>query len=199
MTTAMVALISAFGLVLAVELPDKTLVATLVLTTRFRGWPVFAGVCAAFAVQCVIAVAFGSVLTLLPDVVLSLVVAAMFGLGSFMLLREGFSDADEAGEDASRTGPSPATFWRSALTSFGVLFAAEWGDASQLATASLAARIGNPIAVGVGSFAALVVVAGLAVFIGGKIRGKIRPKLIQRVAGFAFAGFAAFALLQLAF
>jgi putative Ca2+/H+ antiporter (TMEM165/GDT1 family) len=57
MTAAMVALISAFGLVLAVELPDKTLVATLVLTTRFRGGPVFAGVCAAFAVQCVIAVA----------------------------------------------------------------------------------------------------------------------------------------------
>jgi putative Ca2+/H+ antiporter (TMEM165/GDT1 family) len=199
MTTAMVALISAFGLVLAVELPDKTLVATLVLTTRFRGGPVFAGVCAAFAVQCVIAVVFGSVLTLLPDVVLSLVVATMFALGAFMLLREGFSGADEAGEDASRTGPSPASFWRSALTSFGVLFAAEWGDASQLATASLTARIGNPVAVGVGSFAALVVVAGLAVFIGGKIRNKIRPKLIQRVAGFVFAGFSAFALLQLAF
>jgi putative Ca2+/H+ antiporter (TMEM165/GDT1 family) len=199
MTTAMVALISAFGLVLAVELPDKTLVATLVLTTRFRGGPVFAGVCAAFAVQCVIAVVFGSVLTLLPDVVLSLVVATMFALGAFMLLREGLSGADEAGEDASRTGPSPASFWRSALTSFGVLFAAEWGDASQLATASLTARIGNPVAVGVGSFAALVVVAGLAVFIGGKIRNKIRPKLIQRVAGFVFAGFSAFALLQLAF
>jgi Ca2+/H+ antiporter, TMEM165/GDT1 family len=199
MTAAMVALISAFGLVLAVELPDKTLVATLVLTTRFRGWPVFAGVCAAFAVQCVIAVAFGSVLTLLPDVVLSLVVAAMFGLGSFMLLREGFSEADVAGEDASRTGPSPLSFMRSAMTSFGVLFAAEWGDASQLATASLAARIGNPFAVGVGAFSALVVVAGLAVFIGGKIRNRIRPKLIQRCAGFAFAGFAAFALVQLAF
>ena len=199
MTTAMVALISAFGLVLAVELPDKTLVATLVLTTRFRGGPVFAGVCAAFAVQCVIAVAFGSVLTLLPDLVLSLVVATMFGLGAFMLLREGFSDADEAGEDASRTGPSPASFARSALTSFGVLFAAEWGDASQLATARLTARIGNPLAVGVGSFAALVVVAGLAVFIGGKIRNRINPKLIQRIAGFLFAGFAAFALLQLAF
>src|SRR4051812_17462981 len=158
MTAAMVALISAFGLVLAVELPDKTLVATLVLTTRFRGWPVFAGVCAAFAVQCVIAVAFGSVLTLLPEVVLSLVVAAMFGLGAFMLLREGFSEADEAGEDASRSGPSALSFTRSAMTSFGVLFAAEWGDASQLATASLTARIGNPFAVGVGALSALVVV-----------------------------------------
>jgi putative Ca2+/H+ antiporter (TMEM165/GDT1 family) len=123
----------------------------------------------------------------------------MFGLGAFMLLREGFSEADEAGEDASRVGPAPLSFLRSAMTSFGVLFAAEWGDASQLATASLTARIGNPVAVGVGAFAALIVVAGLAVFIGGKIRNRIRPKLVQRCAGFAFAGFAAFALLQLAF
>ena len=199
MTPAMLALISAFGLVLAVELPDKTLVATLVLTTRFRAWPVFAGVGVAFALQCVIAVAFGSVLALLPETVMSLIVAGMFGLGAFMLLREGFSEADEAGEDASRSGPLPLSFMRSALTSFGVLFAAEWGDASQLATASLAARIGNPVAVGLGSFAALIVVAGLAVFIGAKLRSRIRPKLIQRGAGFAFAGFAVFALVQLAF
>jgi len=197
MSTAMLALISAFGLVLAVELPDKTLVATLVLTTRFRAWPVFAGVCAAFAVQCVIAITFGSVLTLLPDAIVSILVAAMFGLGAYMLLREGFSEGDEAGEDASRSGPGPLSFARSAMTSFGVLFAAEWGDASQLATASLAARIGNPFAVGVGAFCALVVVAGLAVFIGAKLRSRIRPKLIQRCAGFAFAGFAVVAVAQL--
>lgn len=199
MSAAMLALLSAFGLVLAVELPDKTLVATLVLTTRFRAWPVFAGVCVAFAVQCVIAVAFGSVLTLLPDVIVSLVVAAMFGIGAFMLLREGFSEADESGEDASRSGPAPVTFLRSALTSFGVLFAAEWGDASQLATASLAARLGNPFAVGVGAFVALVSVAGVAVFVGAKVRGRIRPKIIQRCAGVVFAGFALFALAHLAF
>ncbi|MDT8910323.1 TMEM165/GDT1 family protein [Amycolatopsis sp. PS_44_ISF1] len=198
MSPALVALLSAFGLVLAVELPDKTLVATLVLTTRFRAWPVFAGVCVAFALQCVIAVAFGSVLTLLPDLVVSLLVAGMFGVGAFMLLREGFSEADEAGSDASRKGPQ-LSFFRSALTSFGVLFAAEWGDASQLATAGLAARLGNPLAVGAGAFVALVSVAGLAVFIGAKIRDRIRPKLIQRVAGFVFAGFALFALAQLAF
>jgi putative Ca2+/H+ antiporter (TMEM165/GDT1 family) len=170
-----------------------------VLTTRFRAWPVFAGVCVAFAIQCVIAAAFGSVLTLLPDTAVSLLVAAMFGIGAFMLLREGFSEADEAGDDAARLGPAPKTFLRSALTSFGVLFAAEWGDASQLATAGLVARLGNPFAVGLGAFVALVSVAGLAVFIGAKIRSRIRPKLIQRTAGFLFAGFAAFALLQLAF
>ncbi|MFI5615415.1 TMEM165/GDT1 family protein [Amycolatopsis sp. NPDC051903] len=197
MSPAIIALLSAFGLVLAVELPDKTLVATLVLTTRFRAWPVFAGVCAAFAIQCVIAAAFGSVLTLLPETAVSLLVAAMFGIGAFMLLREGFSEADEAGDSASRSGAAPKTFLRSALTSFGVLFAAEWGDASQLATAGLVAHLGNPFAVGLGAFVALVSVAGLAVFIGAKIRSRIRPKLIQRVAGFAFAGLSVFALVQL--
>ncbi len=199
MSSSMLALISAFGLVLAVELPDKTLVATLVLTTRFRAWPVFAGVTAAFAVQSAIAATFGSVLTLLPETLVTVIVAAMFGIGAFMLLREGFRPGKDGGEDASRSGPSPATFFRSALTSFGVLFAAEWGDASQLATASLTARFGNPFAVALGSFVALVAVAGLAVFIGAKVRSRIRPKLIQRVAGFVFAGFSLFALAQLVF
>jgi Ca2+/H+ antiporter, TMEM165/GDT1 family len=198
MSAAMWALISAFGLVLAVELPDKTLVATLVLTTRFRAWPVFAGVCAAFAIQCVIAVLFGHFLSLLPESLVTGIVATMFALGAFMLLREGFAEGVDGEEDGSRNGPAPVTFLRSAITSFGVLFAAEWGDASQLATASLAARLGNPVAVGVGAFVALVSVAGLAVFIGQKIRSRIRPKLIQRVAGFVFAGFSLFAVAQFA-
>ncbi|QWF80268.1 TMEM165/GDT1 family protein [Amycolatopsis sp. CA-230715] len=196
MSAAFIAFISAFGLVLAVELPDKTLVATLVLTTRFRAWPVFTGVCAAFAVQCVVAVLFGRVLTLLPETAVSLVVAALFATGAYLLLKEGFSPDADGEEDASRSGPNPVTFARAALTSFGVLFAAEWGDASQLATAGLVARLGNPVAVGLGAFFALVGVAAIAVAIGHKIRSRIRPKLIQRVAGFVFAGLALFAAVQ---
>jgi urease accessory protein UreH len=80
------------------------------------------------------------------------VVAALFGLGAIMLLREGFSRGRDGAEDAARSGPGPASFTRSALTSFGVLFAAEWGDASQLATAGLTARYGHPLAVGAGAF-----------------------------------------------
>jgi putative Ca2+/H+ antiporter (TMEM165/GDT1 family) len=118
------ALVTAFGLVLAVELPDKTLVATLILTTRFRAWPVFAGVCVAFAVQCVIAVLFGQVLTLLPERLVTGSIAALFGMGAVMLLREGFTHGIDGEEDASWSGPSPKSFVRSAMTSFGVLFAA---------------------------------------------------------------------------
>ena len=196
MSSALVAMTSTFTLVLLAELPDKTMVATLVLTTRFRALPVFLGVCTAFAIQCVIAVAFGSVLTLLPDGLVSGVVAAMFGIGAYLLLREGFRADEASGEDAARSGPGRVPFVRSALTSFGVLFAAEWGDASQLAIAGLTARYAQPVAVGVGAFTALVAVAGIAVFIGHKVRGRLRPKLLQRGAGFLFAGFSVFALVQ---
>ena len=200
MGSAAVAFASAFVLVLAVELPDKTLIATLILTTRYRPLPVFAGVSAAFAVQCVIAVLFGTVLTLLPDRLVAAVVATLFGLGSILLLREGFGRRDDELEDGSRAAPArPASFRRAALTSFGVLFAAEWGDASQLATAGLTARFDAPVSVGVGSWLALVGVGGIAVLLGRKIRERLRPQLIQRIAGLLFAAFALFAVWQAVF
>jgi putative Ca2+/H+ antiporter (TMEM165/GDT1 family) len=62
----LVALLVAFGVVVLVELPDKTLVATLVLSTRYLPRPALAGVATAFAVQCAIAVTAGGMLHLLP-------------------------------------------------------------------------------------------------------------------------------------
>lgn len=195
MASGLLALGTAFVLVLAVELPDKTLVATLILTTRYRAGPVFLGVAVAFAVQCVIAAAFGSVLTLLPDRLITGVVALLFAIGAFLLLREGFSH-ENGSEDAVRAGPRSTSFARAALTSFGVLFAAEWGDASQIAIAGLTARLDSPVWVGLGGWLALTVVGGVAVLVGRKIRERLRPHLIQRVAGLVFAAFALVALWQ---
>ena len=48
---------TAFALIVPLELPDKTFVATLVLSTRYRPLPVWLGVVAAFGVQCAVAVA----------------------------------------------------------------------------------------------------------------------------------------------
>jgi putative Ca2+/H+ antiporter (TMEM165/GDT1 family) len=47
-----------------------------------------------------------------------------------------------------------------------VLFAAEWGDLSQLLTLSLVARYEEPLAVLVGAWGALLAVSGLAVVVG---------------------------------
>lgn len=180
---------TAFVLVLPAELPDKTMLATLLLTARYRPWPVLVGVSAAFAVQCVIAVAFGSVLSLLPDRVVAGAVALLFGIGAALLLREGWRGGTHD-EGSEGTGNGETSAARIAGISFGVLFAAEWGDASQLATAALTARSGEPLSVAVGSWAALVVVAAIAVLVGRRIAHRLPTRWIQRVAGLVFAAFA---------
>jgi len=179
------ALVATFLVVLPVELPDKTLMATLVLTTRYRPLPVLAGVSAAFFVQCLIAVAAGGLIDLLPRRVVAVVVAALFGIGSYLLLRRRHEDEDAAIRTHAETSPL-----RMALASFGVLFAAEWGDASQLATAALTARYDAPVAVFLGSFLALVGVATLAVLAGRQLTKRVPLHLIQRGAGVLFATFA---------
>jgi putative Ca2+/H+ antiporter (TMEM165/GDT1 family) len=178
-------------LILPVELPDKTLMATLVLSTRYRPLPVLLGVTAAFAVQCAIAVTAGQLLTLLPERLVAGVVAVLFGIGAVILLRSSGPEEDDevATARAAQRGPLAV-----AATSFGVLFAAEWGDASQLATAALTARYENPVSVFTGSFVALVTVAALAVALGGIITRRVPLRLVQRVAGVLFAVFAVLAL-----
>ena len=181
---------TAFILVLPVELPDKTLFATLVLATRYRPLPVLVGVSAAFTVQCAIAVTAGQLLTLLPERVVAAVVAVLFAVGAVILLRGAAEEPDQE-VTVGRSARSPLAI---AATSFGVLFAAEWGDASQLATAALTARYQQPLSVFLGSFVALVGVAALAVVLGGVITRRIPLHLVQRVAGLLFTVFALIAL-----
>jgi putative Ca2+/H+ antiporter (TMEM165/GDT1 family) len=188
------ALALAFVVVLVVELPDKTLVATLVLSTRYRPRAVLVGVALAFAVQSVIAAGAGGLITLLPHRVVEAVVAVLFALGAFVLIRESFQPTDDKVELADHREALP--FRRVVLTAFGVLFAAEWGDASQIATAGLVARqrgFAHAVATGVGAWLALVLVAGLAVVLGRVVLQRVPLHLVHRIAGGLFAAFAVLA------
>lgn len=178
--------------ILLVELPDKTLVATLVLSTRYRPRPVLMGVAAAFAVQCVLAVTAGGLLHLLPHRLLEGIVAVLFAVGAFLLARESLtSEEEEVAEDTpAGAGLSDRRIFG---ISFGVLFAAEWGDASQLATAGLVARYGQPVAIWLGAFIALVGVAFLAVALGKVILRRVPLQLLHRLAALLFAAFAVIA------
>ena len=188
MTSFLVAFALAFGAILLVELPDKTLVASLVLSTRYRRRPVLAGVSLAFGVQCLIAVTAGGLLRLLPDRVVEGAAAALFAVGAVLLLREGLGGDD--GQDEPQTPIGAMSGRRIATISFGVIFAAEWGDASQLATAGLVARYGEPVAVGLGAFLALVGVALIASILGRVILRRVPLRWIQRIAGLVFSVFA---------
>ena len=177
---SLVLALTVFALVFPAELPDKTLMATLVLSTRYRPLPVWAGACAAFAVQCLIAVTAGQLLGLLPQRVVLLVAATLFAVGAVVLART--DDEPPAVSDA----PAVTTL-RVAGTAFVVLFAAEWGDASQLLTAGLTARYDDPLSVFVGAFLALATVAGLAAAMGRSLVRVVPLRLVRRAAAVLFA------------
>ncbi len=154
-----------FAAIFVVELPDKTFIATLVLATKYPHALVWLGVGLAFAVQTGIAVALGQVATLLPTTLVEAGAAALFLVGGVILLREAIAH-HVAEEGAFARGNDDVHGLKVALTSFLVLFAAEWGDLSQLLTLSLVAKYGEPLSVFTGAWGALLAVSGLAVLAG---------------------------------
>ena len=190
-----------FGLIFVVELPDKTFIATLVLATRFRPLLVWIGVTAAFLVQTVVAVLLGGLLARLPRTPVEVFATIMFLIGGFLLLR-GAADADkeelETVEEFSHKGAATAHGLKVIATSFMVLFLAEWGDLSQLLTASLVIKYDDPVSVGVGAFAARAAVSGLGAVIGRILLTRMRLSTIRRVGGGVCLLLAAVSTLQIA-
>jgi len=183
-----------FGLVFLAELPDKTALASLVLGTRYRPSYVFTGAAGAFAVHVVLAIAAGSLLTLLPHRLLEGVVAALFLLGAVLMLRGRHGEEEEEHIDI-KDGKAP-TFARVAATAFGVILVAEFGDLTQILTANLAARYHDPIAVGIGAVAGLWAVAALAIVGGRGLLRLVPMTVITRVAGLLMLLLAGFSLAQ---
>jgi putative Ca2+/H+ antiporter (TMEM165/GDT1 family) len=174
------------ALLIPAEVPDKTFVATLVLSTRFKPYWVWAGASAAFAVQTTIAVAAGQLFTLLPDRPVQLVTAALFAIGALLMFR-GAAGVDAAEEEKAETHVVEAAMGRGHVraftVSFLVLLAAEWGDLSQLTTASLAARFGAPWEVWLGAWLALSFVGALAVLGGRWLVARVSFPVVRRISG----------------
>jgi putative Ca2+/H+ antiporter (TMEM165/GDT1 family) len=187
-----VAIAVTFGLVIPAELPDKTFISTLVLATRYRPRPVWLGATAAFVVQSLVAVTAGGLVARLPRTPVLAVTAGLFTIGAVLLVRaeerdpEGAEEVTEVEEATRQMSRSERSDMRIAGLTFGVLFAAEWGDFSQLLTAGLAARYNSPISVFVGALCALTLIAALAVVAGRKLLTVLPLAVIRRSAGVLF-------------
>jgi putative Ca2+/H+ antiporter (TMEM165/GDT1 family) len=189
-----------FAAIFVVELPDKTFIAALVLSTRYRGLLVWIGVGLAFLVQTLIAVTVGKAVTLLPTDLVHGVAAAIFLIGAILLVREApKADAEEqeTEEEFAAKARATKTGWAAVLASFLVLFAAEWGDLSQLLTISLVGRYDDPVAVFLGAWGALLTVSGLAVVAGRYLLRHVRLSLIHYLGSAVCLLLAAFTTYEL--
>ncbi|OII59501.1 hypothetical protein BJP40_00865 [Streptomyces sp. CC53] len=180
-----------FGVVLLAELPDKTALAGLMLGTRYRASYVFAGVAAAFAVHVALAVAAGSVLTLLPHRLVQALVGVLFLAGAAVLLLK-----KDDGEEEQLKAPADQSFWKVSGAGFMLILVAEFGDLTQIMTANLAARYDDPLSVGLGAVLALWAVAGIGI-LGGRTLMKYVPlRIITKVAAALMLTLAAFSLYE---
>lgn len=76
--------------------------------------------------------------------------------------------------------------WRAALSAFLVVFLAELGDKTQLATFLLAARNRSPWTVFLGAAGALVTASLVAALLGGAVGRVVPEKALRMLAGSAF-------------
>jgi Ca2+/H+ antiporter, TMEM165/GDT1 family len=185
---------TAFVTVLPAELPDKTMIATVVLTTRYRRpGLVWLGAAAGFTVHVIVAVVAGRLFALLPSTVVDLAAAALFAAGAVILWRT----ADEQAPVDDGTPVPVASARQIVVASAGLILVAEWGDLTQLATAGLAARTADPLFVGVGALAALWCVAALAAMGGAALTRVLPVHLLRRIAAVVFLLLAVLSILEL--
>jgi Ca2+/H+ antiporter, TMEM165/GDT1 family len=187
--------ISIFALMFLLELPDKTMIATIVMSTRARPSSIVVGASAGFVVQMGLAVLAGGLLTLLPVRVKEFVVAGLFLAGAAYLLFVPESEEQAEGEreaSAERAGSR----WKEISTAFTVIFIGEFGDLTQIQAANFVAKTHQPLEVFLASSAALVLISFVGAYGGQLLQRYVPLRLIRLGGGVVFAGLGLYTLVR---
>jgi Ca2+/H+ antiporter, TMEM165/GDT1 family len=206
-----------FALIAVAELPDKTMIATLVMGARGRPLLVWLGASGAFLVHVTLAVVAGRFLELLPHRTVEIVVTVIFLLGAAYLLfvperseeargeREAVHELPAGAEPgavlpAAGAAGAPiatATAGRIVAGAFGVILVGEIGDLTQLLVLNLSAHYHKPYSVFTGALAGLVFISGVAAF-GGRALLRVLPlAAIRRLGGVVLLGFGVYSIVNL--
>jgi putative Ca2+/H+ antiporter (TMEM165/GDT1 family) len=188
-----------FGVIFIAELPDKSMFASLALSSRYRKSYVWLGAATAFLLHVIIAVTAGHFLTLIPKRILDFIIGGLFLLGALLLFFGKDEDASEEQaklDSEGRLGKAPASFWKAYGTSFGVVFLGEWGDITQIATANYAAKYHDVVSVAIGAILGLWTVSALGIVVGQKLLSKIPARTVQMATGALLLMFAIFTLIK---
>ena len=193
-------LLSTFGLVFVAELGDKTQLAVLTQTCKYRQhWSVFLGASLALTAVTALGAAGGQVLgQFIPEPVLRILAALAFvAMGALIAweaaqARTGESalaaacDYEGAGDGEAPSPITRAWDWKVFGSTLGLLFVAELGDKTQLAVFSLTGNRQAFWPVFVGGALALTVVTALGVVGGQGLSRLIPERLLRWISAVAF-------------
>jgi Ca2+/H+ antiporter, TMEM165/GDT1 family len=190
------AFLGVFALMFVLELPDKTFLATVIMSTKARPLMVAFGASFALTVQMGVAVGAGSLLTLFPVHWKDLIVGLLFLGGAAYLLFVPESEEEEKGrrEAESETFGSP---WKEITTAFVVVFIGEFGDLTQIQGANFEAKLHQPLEVFVASSLAMICVSFIGAYSGRALQRVIPLKRIRLGGGLIFAGLGVWTLVSL--
>ena len=172
-------LLASFGIILLVELGDKTQLAVISLSSKRKSKSVFIGTLLAFAVvDGVSALVGGAIAAFIPIFWIGIGAGVAFiAFAVYTLVFE--KDEKPETSDHSLTVAS----------SFSLVALMELGDKTQLASISLAAEYQAPVLVFIGVMLAFVVLAGLGVILGMAISKYVPLRYVRIGSGLLFIVF----------
>lgn len=183
------AFLSTFGVLLLAELGDKTQLAVIAQTCRYRRpWAVFLGASLALASATALGVLAGQLLGwFIPQDYIRWAAAAGFVLMGLWLAWEAWkAGREDADETCATDAPANHSRWRAFGTTFGLLFVAEMGDKTQLAVLARSSESLAPWAVFVGATLAMMTVTALGVAGGQGLMRLIPERYLRWLSAVAF-------------
>jgi putative Ca2+/H+ antiporter (TMEM165/GDT1 family) len=195
------------------ELGDKTFFIAVILAMRHSRRLIFAAAIAALAAMTLLSVSLGQVVSLLPDRYIHQGEIALFlGFGLKLLYDASRMSAqatkgaakeaaETVGQQQQPNRPPLGGFQNipvqvgTFLQAFTMVFAAEWGDRTQISTIALAASY-NAYGVTVGAIIGHGICTAIAVIGGRLIAGHISERLVTAIGGVLFLIFGVVAALE---
>ncbi|EME31602.1 uncharacterized protein Gasu_12720 [Galdieria sulphuraria] len=210
---------SSFSLILFSEIGDKTFFLAALLAMKYSKRIVFFGTLMALVVMTILSVLLGQLFHMFPNQLHTLPIddyvatALLFWFGidnirEFLKVDENSSETNKWQEDLYQNKYASASKFqygildfrsaalRQALQVFSIIFTAEWGDKSMLATVALSATQ-PPIAVTLGAAMGHLLATVLAVLGGSAISRYVSERFLFLLSGLLFLLFAFLTALNL--
>lgn len=170
-------LIASFIVIAIAELGDKTQIAVITLSSRFKALSVFFGAMLAFLLTTGIAVVVGGALSLvLPTLGIRIIAAAVFLVFGF------YTIISRSKEEQVKTKEAR----NSVLSSFSLIALMELGDKTQFAVIALSAEYQSALLVFLGVMSAFAFITALGAIGGAALTRFVPLKYIQLGSGLVF-------------